>query len=85
MMMYYLVKFGQERDKLSLREPSIIAITALMSKGILDNSLKYHISNAKNNVVSAEEMAEIITHLAFYAGWPNAWVVFTMAKEVYTP
>jgi 4-carboxymuconolactone decarboxylase len=54
-----------------------------MSKGILDNSLRYHILNAKNNGVSAEEMSEIITHLAFYAGWPNAWTVFTMAKEVY--
>lgn len=57
--------------------------TALMLKWILDSSLKYHILNAKNNGVSAEEMSEIITNLAFYAGWPNAWAVFAMAKEVY--
>jgi len=44
----------------------MITVTALMSKGIFDNSLKYHIINSKNHVVSAEEMAEIITHLAFY-------------------
>ena len=70
-------------DKLSLRDRSIITVTALMTKGIFDNSLKYHIANAKNNGVSAEEMAEIITHLAFYAGWPNAWATFALAKEIY--
>ncbi|GFZ31102.1 hypothetical protein CSC2_16280 [Clostridium zeae] len=81
------VLFGEvwaREDKLSLRDRSIITVTALMSKGILDSSLKYHILNAKNNGVSAEEMSEIITHLAFYAGWPNAWAVFRLAKEVYT-
>lgn len=40
-------------------------VTALMTKGIFDNSLRYHITNAKNHGVSAEEMVEIITHLAF--------------------
>jgi len=70
-------------DKLSLRDRSIITVTALMTKGIFDNSLKYHIANAKNNGVSAEEMSEIITHLAFYAGWPNAWATFALAKEIY--
>lgn len=54
-----------------------------MSKGILDNSLKYHIMNAKKNGITANEMAEVLTHVAFYAGWPNAWSVFKMAKEVY--
>jgi len=80
------VLFGQvwsREDKLSLRDRSIITVTALMTKGIFDNSLKYHITNAKNHGVSAEEMAEIITQLAFYAGWPNAWAAFALAKEVY--
>ena len=54
-----------------------------MSKGILDSSLKYHIINAKKNGVTKEEFAEIITHVAFYAGWPNTWAVFNMAKEIY--
>lgn len=45
-----------------------------MTKGIFDNSLKYHLTNSKNNGVTAEEIAEIITHLAFYIGWPNAWL-----------
>jgi len=69
-------------DKLSLRDRSIITVTALMTKGIYDNSLNYHITNAKNHDVSAEEMSEIITHLAFYAGWPNAWAALALAKEV---
>ncbi len=80
------VLFGEvwsREDKLSLRDRSIITVTALTTKGIFDNSLKYHITNAKNNGVSAEEISEIITHLAFYAGWPNAWAAFALAKEVY--
>lgn len=54
-----------------------------MGKGILDSSLKYHIENAKKNGITKEEISEIITHLAFYCGWPNAWAVFNMAKEMY--
>ena len=50
---------------------------------MVDSSLKYHLQNAKNNGITKEEMAEIITHAAFYAGWPNAWAVFNLAKEVY--
>ena len=43
----------------------------------------YHLTTAKKNGVTRTEMAEILTHLAFYAGWPNAWAAFRMAKEVY--
>lgn len=80
------VLFGEEWnrvDKLSMRDRCIVTVTALMSKGILDSSLQYHIQNAKNHGVTATEMAEILTHAAFYAGWPNAWAAFRMAKEVY--
>ena len=80
------VLFGEvwSREKeLDLKTRSIITVVALMSKGILDSSLKYHIMNAKKNGVTKEELAEIITHVAFYAGWPNAWAVFNMAKEIY--
>jgi 4-carboxymuconolactone decarboxylase len=80
------VLFGEiwsREDKLSLRDRSIITVTVLMTKGIFDNSLKHHLARAKENGVTAEEMAEIITHAAFYAGWPNAWAVFALAKEVY--
>ncbi len=81
------VLFGEvwsREDKLSLKNRSIVTITALISKGIVDTSLKYHLQTAKTNGVSKTEMVEILTHLAFYAGWPNAWAAFRMAKEVYT-
>ena len=80
------VLFGEvwsRENKLSLRDRSMITVTALMTKGIFDNSLKSHLANAKANGVTKEEMIEIITHLAFYAGWPNAWAVFPMVREVY--
>lgn len=80
------VLFGQiwSREKeLSPRERSLITVSALMASGILDNSLKYHISHAKENGITKEEMAEVLTQLAFYAGWPKAWAAFNIAKEVY--
>jgi len=80
------VLFGEvwsREDKLSLRDRSIVTLSVFMGKGMVDDSLKYHIINAKNNGVTKEEMAEIITHAAFYAGWPNAWAVFKLAKEIY--
>lgn len=70
-------------DKLSLKKRCMITVVALVSKGITDNSLKYHLTNAKNHGVTKEEMVEIITHIAFYIGWPNAWAVFPMVREVY--
>ena len=80
------ILFGEiwsREDKLSLRDRSLITICIFMGKGLVDNSLKYHLINARNNGITKEEMAEIITHAAFYAGWPNAWAVFDLAKEVY--
>lgn len=80
------VLFGEvwsREDQLSLKTRSIVTVTALISKGIVDSSLTYHLSTARANGVSTAEMAEILTHLAFYAGWPNAWAAFRMAKEVY--
>ena len=80
------VLFGEvwnRTDKLGLKERSIVTISALIGKSITDSSLKYHLMNAKNNGVTQVEMAEILTHIAFYAGWPNAWAAFNMAKEVY--
>ena len=81
------VLFGEvwaREDKLSARDRSIVTVTALMSSCILDSSLAFHIQNAKNHGVTKEEMAEILTHAAFYAGWPKAWGAFRLAKEIYT-
>ena len=80
------VLFGQiwsREDKLSPRDRSLITVTALMASGVLDSSLQYHISKAKEHGVTKEEMSEALTQLAFYAGWPKAWAAFRMAKEVY--
>ena len=80
------VLFGEvwsRTDKLSLKERSIVTVTCLISRGIIDNSLKSHLLNAKNNGVSKEEMVELITQLAFYAGWPLAWAAFPLIRETY--
>ena len=80
------ILFGEvwsKNDVLPLRERSIVTVSALVASGVIDSSLKYHIESAKKNGVTKEEMAEIITQLGFYAGWPKAWAAFRMAKEVY--
>lgn len=80
------ILFGEvwaRKDKLSVRDRSLITVTALITKGIMDNSLKYHIQNAKDHGVTKTEMVELITHLAFYVGWPNAWATFPILREVY--
>ena len=76
---------GQNRNKEDndIKTRCIITEVALMSSGVTDSSLKYHLENAKNNGVTAKEIAAVITHVAFYAGWPKAWAVFNMAKEVW--
>ncbi len=80
------VLFGEvwsREDKLSLRDRSMITVTALMAKGVFDSSLKSHLETAKKNGITKTEMVEVITHLAFYCGWPNAWAVFNMLGDVY--
>ncbi|WP_303014156.1 carboxymuconolactone decarboxylase family protein [uncultured Bacteroides sp.] len=81
------VLFGEiwsRNDLLSLRDRSIVTVVALMSQGLTDSSFKYHLETAKKNGVTRTEIAEILTHAAFYAGWPKAWAAFRMAKEVWT-
>ena len=70
-------------SELSLRDRSVVTVVALMSQGLTDSSFKYHLTSAKNNGVTKAEIAEILTHAAFYAGWPKAWAAFRMAKEVW--
>lgn len=80
------VLFGQvwsREDKLSLRDRSIVTVVVLMAQGLTDSSFQYHLTTAKNNGVIKTEIAEILTHAAFYAGWPKAWAAFRMAKEVW--
>lgn len=80
------VLFGEvwsREDKLSLRDRSLVTVTALMAQGLVDSSFRYHLESAKKNGITRTEIAEILTHAAFYAGWPKAWAAFRMAKEVW--
>ena len=84
-----MVKQTAGRDKLGefapkFRDRSLVTVVALMSQGLVDSSFKYHLMSAKNNGITKEEIAEIITHSAFYVGWSKAWAAFNMAKEVWT-
>lgn len=81
------ILFGEvwsRNDLLSLRDRSLVTITSLISQGITDNSLMFHLQSAKNNGITRTEIAEIITHIAFYAGWPKAWAAFNLAKTVWS-
>ena len=79
------VLFGENWNNtdIDLKTRSIITVVALMSQGVTSDALKFHLMNAKNHGVSQKEIAAIITHTAFYAGWPHAWAVFNLAKEVW--
>lgn len=80
------ILFGEvwsREDELSLRDRSLITVTTLIASGIADGSLRFHMENARRNGITKEEMAEAITHIAFYAGWPKAWAAFAIAKDVY--
>ena len=80
------VLFGEvwsREDQLSLRDRSLVTVVALMAQGLTDSSFQYHLMSAKKNGITKTEIAEILTHAAFYAGWPKAWAAFRMAKEVW--
>ena len=80
------VLFGEvwsREEQLSLRDRSLVTVTALMAQGLVDSSFQYHLMSAKKNGITRTEIAEILTHAAFYAGWPKAWAAFRMAKDVW--
>jgi 4-carboxymuconolactone decarboxylase len=77
------VLFGDiwERPGLSKRDRSLITVAALVALYRI-NELPFHIARARENGVSKDELAELLTHLAFYAGWPSAMTAVTIAMEV---
>lgn len=80
------VLFGEvwsRNNLLSLRDRSLVTVTSLISQGITDSSLTFHLQEAKKNGITRTEISEIITHIAFYAGWPKAWAAFRLAKDVW--
>ena len=79
------ILFGEiwaREDKLPTKMRSIVTISALISGGNIEQ-LSYHLEKGKENGITKEEISEIITHIAFYVGWPKAWSAFTKAKEIY--
>lgn len=77
------VLFGDvwERSELSKRDRSLATVAALVALNRPDQ-LRFHLNFAVQNGVKKEELVEMITHLAFYSGWPNAMSAITVAKEV---
>ena len=78
------VLFGDvwERTELSPRDRSLVTVAALIANGNTEQ-LTEHLSRAKQNGLSETELAEVIIHLAFYAGWPRAMSAVRVAREVF--
>lgn len=79
------VLFGDvwERPELSKRDRSLATVAALVALNRPDQ-LRFHLNRAVENGVTKQELIEVITHLAFYAGWPNAMTAIMIAKEVFS-
>lgn len=78
------VLFGDiwERAELSKRDRSLVTVAALIANGNTEQ-LTGHLKRAKENGLSETELAEVIIHLAFYAGWPRAISAVKVAREVF--
>jgi len=78
------VLFGEVWDReeqLSPRDRSLVTVASLLTQGV--PQLEAHLKMAKQNGVTKEEIVEVITHLAFYTGWPKAWSAFSLAQEIF--
>ena len=79
------VLFGEvwsRETELETKVRSMITLSALISGGNFEQ-VKPHLERAKTNGVTKDEIVEIITHLAFYVGWPKAWSAFNVTKEIF--
>lgn len=72
-----------ERKELSKRDRSLITVAALIALSRPDQ-LRFHLNYAIENGVKKDELIEVITHLAFYSGWPNAMSAIMIAKELFS-
>ena len=72
-----------ERKELSPRDRSLITVAALIALNRPDQ-LRFHLAKAVENGVSQQELVEVITHLAFYSGWPGAMSAILIAKELFS-
>jgi 4-carboxymuconolactone decarboxylase len=71
-----------ERPQLAKRDRSLVTVAALIAMNRPDQ-LRSHFARARDNGVTQEELIETITHMAFYAGWPNAITAISVAREVF--
>ena len=80
------VLFGDvwERTALSKRDRSLATVSALVAMNRTEQ-LTFHLQRAIENGVTTEELIEVITHLAFYSGWPTAMSAMMIAKQVLNP
>jgi len=78
------VLFGDvwERRELSKRDRSLVTVAALVALN-RQEQLRFHLEKALQNGLKKEELIEVITHLAFYAGWPCAFSSIMLAKELF--
>ncbi|HVN22508.1 MAG TPA: carboxymuconolactone decarboxylase family protein [Syntrophorhabdales bacterium] len=79
------VLFGDvwERLELSKRDRSLVTVAALIALN-RPEQLRFHLEKALDNGLRTEELIEVITHLAFYSGWPNAMNAIMVAKELFS-
>ena len=68
----------EQNDAIARPARRIVTVVALLSQGLTDFSFQYHLMTAKKNGITKTEIAEILTHATFYAGWPKAWTAFRM-------
>ena len=78
------VLFGEvwERPGLSQRDRSLITVASLIAL-YRTNELPFHLKKALANGISRDELIEVITHLAFYSGWPTANTALPIAQRVF--
>lgn len=72
-----------ERRELPKRDRSLITVAALVALN-RPEQLRFHLGKAVDNGLRKEELVEVITHLAFYAGWPSAMTAISVAKELFS-
>ena len=79
------VLFGDiwERKDLSKRDRSLVTVSALIALN-RPEQLRFHLEKALDNGLKKEELIEVITHLAFYSGWPNSMNAIMVAKELFS-
>ena len=68
---------------LTLHDHSMVTISILLGKGLIDSSFRSHLEMGKKHGITRNEIAALLTQAAFYAGWPNAWAGCRIAKEVW--